>query len=209
MSLWHHVICPRSITRRDQSINNFQLHPQLPLHAHECAHVCMHTSSTYIFPSRYQKKKVSVPAWGYLRFIKSLVTGEHGRQDRKGLIFSVTLFGRCAMRQWLFSCFPSLLASWFCQVRHHTRSHLPVVFALKKKTQFSDYAAIVPESSGFLRTGCEWAPDTKFCGLCQSLLFMELKHFAFFLMKTPYNQWLLLEHSQHWRQEVSVAVGIR
>lgn len=57
MSLWHHVICPRSITRRDQSTNNFQLHPQLPLHAHECAHVCMHTSSTYIFPSRYQKKK--------------------------------------------------------------------------------------------------------------------------------------------------------
>lgn len=180
----------------------------LSMHMNVHMYACTHPPHIFFHPVT-KKKKVSVPAWGYLRFKKSLVTGEHGRQDRKGLIFSVTLFGRCAMRQWLFSCFPSLLASWFCQVRHHTRSHLPVVFALKKKTQFSDYAAIVPESSGFLRTGCEWAPDTKFCGLCQSLLFMELKHFAFFLMKTPYNQWLLLEHSQHWRQEVSVAVGIR
>lgn len=50
---------------------------------------------------------------------------------------------------------------------------------------------------------------TKICGLCQSILSMELIQFAFLLMKTPYNQELLLKHNNHWQQEATLLVYVR
>lgn len=162
------------------------------MHVHMDA--CTHPPHTCFHP--VTKKQVSVPAWGYLRFIKSLVWGEHGRQDRKGLTFSTPLFGRCVMRHWLFAFY----LSWHLDFVKFDITQGPICLLCllwRRKHDSLSMLLIVPESSGFLRTGCQWAHDTQFCGLCQSLLFVELKHFAFFLMKTPYNQQLLLEHNQH------------